>query len=92
MELSVKLSVLHERLRWRLLKLLGVDRRRGRILGRGGRGVGHGGLAEGRGRFCGAVNRFMYRMFGSGFRSVTGQFPVRAVFAPQPSQLDAEAY
>ncbi len=45
----MKLWVLYERLRWRLLELLGVDRRRGRILGRGGRGVGHGGLAEGPG-------------------------------------------
>jgi len=47
MKLSMKWWVLHEGLR--LLELLGVDRRRGRILGRGGRGVGHGGLAEGPG-------------------------------------------
>ena len=49
MELSMKLWILYEGLRWRLLELLGVDRRRGRILGRGGRGVGHGGLTEGPG-------------------------------------------
>ena len=48
MKLSMKLWVLYEGLRG-LLELLGVDRRRGRILGRGGSGVGHGGLAEGPG-------------------------------------------
>ena len=42
MKLSMKLGVLYEGLRG-LLQLLGVDRRRGRILGRGGSGVGHGG-------------------------------------------------
>jgi hypothetical protein len=70
------------------LKLLSVDRRRGRILGRGGCGVGHGVLAERPGvqEVSEAVSRFMYQCLVpvSGFRSVIGQFPQPAVPAPQP--------
>ena len=81
----MELRVLHKRLgRGRLLKLLRVDRRRGRILGRGGRGVGHGGLTEGPVVEEVRLGRepLYVSMFGSGFRSVTGQFPEPAVFAP----------
>ena len=85
----MKLRVLHERLgRWRLLQLLSVDRRRGRILGRGGSGVGHGGLTEGpvvEEVLLGREPLYVL-MFGSGFRSVTGQFRNRPTLPRGPAE------